>query len=78
MNGSKLTSIFNQQLHLTSPTQASDEETIKKMASLNTKISEDKLRSLLKYYDIPAWHYNKHIVDMKIGYDRLGPLPGTE
>jgi hypothetical protein len=76
VNGAKLTSIFNQHAMLT-PQSQNLEESIKGIATHN-KIQEEKLRTLLQYYDVPAWHYNKHIVDMKIGYDRLGPLPGTE
>jgi hypothetical protein len=75
VNGANLASIFNQYLHLAA--NQTNADTLQGLASHN-KIPEDQLRTLLQYYDIPAWHYNKNIVDMKIGYDRLGPIPGQE
>lgn len=38
-------------------------------------VPEKSLSSMLKYFDTPAWTYDKKIVDMKIAYDRDGVPP---
>jgi hypothetical protein len=73
VNGMKLHEIMNQYNKLIEQQLPSQEI----IAGLSTRhnVPEQTLTAMLKYFDTPAWTYDKKIIDMKIAYDREGEVP---
>ena len=73
VNGMKLHDMMNQYNKLMDQ-KLPRQEIITGLSTLHN-IPEQNLSAMLKYFDTPAWTYDKKIIDMKIAYDRDGIEP---